>query len=148
MKVQVKIGIASDHAGFNLKQLVASWLESRGVEVVDFGTNSLESCDYPDYVHPLAQAIEAKEFKYGVAICGSANGVCMTANKYQNVRAALCWLPEIAELARRHNDANVLCLPARYLSPEIAVEILTKFFEMPFDGGRHADRVAKIAKKA
>lgn len=144
MNTPITIGIASDHAGFNLKELVKSYLETRNIMSRDFGTDSLESCDYPDYIHPMGRAIEAGEIQYGIAICGSANGVCITANKYQGIRAALCWEVEIAELARRHNNANVLCLPARYISPEKAIEITEKFFSTPFDGGRHETRVNKI----
>lgn len=145
MSYNLTIGIASDHAGFQLKELIKSFLETRNIGTQDFGTNSTESCDYPDYVHPLAQAIESKALRYGIVICGSGNGVCMTVNKYPSVRGALVWLPDLSEMARRHNDANVLCLPARYLKPEQALEIVRIFFDMPFDGGRHQTRVDKIA---
>jgi ribose 5-phosphate isomerase B len=145
MNPNLIIGIASDHAGYSLKELIKSYFESRNLFSRDFGTNSTESCDYPDYIHPMGRALEAGDIHFGVAICGSANGVCITANKYQHVRAALCWEVEIAELARRHNNANVLCLPARYISPEKAIEIVESFFGTPFDGGRHETRVNKIA---
>jgi len=145
MNPNLIIGIASDHAGYSLKELIKSYFESRNLFSRDFGTNSTESCDYPDYIHPMGRALEAGDIHFGVAICGSANGVCITANKYQHVRAALCWEVEIAELARRHNNANVLCLPARYISPEKAIAIVESFFGTPFDGGRHETRVNKIA---
>ena len=140
----MKVGIGSDHAGVELKPVIKKYLEDRGYSVEDFGTNSTDSCDYPDYVHPLADAIEAGDLDMGVVICGSANGVSMTANKHQGIRAALSWLPEIASLGRQHNDANVLALPARYLSDEEAVMITKAFFDAEFEGGRHQRRVDKI----
>jgi ribose 5-phosphate isomerase B len=141
------IAIAGDHAGFTYKAALKAHLEHLGYTVRDYGTNSEESCDYPDYVHPLAQAVEKGEFPFGIVICGSANGVCMTANKYQGIRAAIVWESELATLARQHNDANVLCLPARFISLEDAKLFAQLFLETPFEGGRHQRRVDKIAKK-
>ena len=138
-----KIGIACDHAGYDLKELLTGYLSAKGFEVFDFGCNSEESCDYPDYAHPLAE--EAGEFPRGVAICGSGEGMAMTLNKHQKVRAALCWTPEIAHLTRQHNDSNVLVLPARFISNEEAVAMLDEWLNTEFEGGRHERRVAKIA---
>ncbi len=140
-----KIYIGSDHAGFDLKEKIKDLLANMGYLVFDQGTHSKESCDYPDYAHPVAEAVDQGKSKYGIVICGSANGVCMTANKHQKVRAALCWMPEIAKLARLHNDANVLCLPARYLTNEEAEEIVKIFLTTDFEGGRHERRVKKIS---
>lgn len=140
-----KIYIGSDHAGYDLKEKLTILLKNQGFEVFDQGTNSIDSCDYPDYAHPVADAVEQGKSKFGIVICGSANGVCMTANKHQGVRAALCWTAEIAELARLHNNANVLCLPARYLEDGVAEEILEVFLKTDFEGGRHERRVNKIA---
>jgi ribose 5-phosphate isomerase B len=139
------ISIGSDHAGFELKQHLISVLQDLGNEVVDKGTYSLDSTDYPDYAHPVADSVESGDASLGVLICGSANGVCMTANKHAGVRAAIAWLPEIASLARQHNDANVVCIPARFLSQEMAVDILKSFISTDFEGGRHSRRVDKIA---
>lgn len=141
------IGLASDHAGFELKGFVTEWLKKRGLKTKDFGTHSTDSCDYPDFAHPLALAVEAKECNLGVAICGSGNGINMTLNKHQGIRAALCWTDEIANLARLHNDANVLVMPGRYVSTEEADKILTQFFDTEFEGGRHQNRIDKIPVK-
>ena len=141
------IGICCDHAGFPLTQFVVQWLEENGYEFKDFGTYSPESCDYPDFAHPLAEAIEAGECYPGIAICGSGNGIAMTLNKHQGIRAALCWSPDIAELGRQHNDANVLVMPGRFVTNHIAASILKKFFSTPFEGGRHQRRVEKIPVK-
>lgn len=141
----LSIGIASDHAGFELKEFVKAYFETKQVCLYDFGTNSSDSCDYPDFAHPLAEAIEKGSCQFGIAICGSANGITMTVNKHQACRAAICWLPELAALARQHNDANVLSLPARFISKEEAIEIIDKFFESEYEGGRHQRRVEKIA---
>lgn len=138
------IGLASDHAGFELKQYVKQWLDAKGWPYKDFGTYSTESCDYPDYAHPLALAVEAGECYPGIAICGSGEGISMTLNKHQGIRAALCWIPQIAHLARQHNDANVLVMPGRFITPEEANPILTEFFNTPFEGGRHQKRIDKI----
>ncbi len=141
----ISIGIASDHAGYELKEKVKAYLESQNVCVYDYGTQSTDSCDYPDYAHPLANAVEKGSCEFGIAICGSANGISMTVNKHQGCRAAICWLPELAALARQHNDANVLSLPARFITTEQALEIVKTFFENDFEGGRHQRRVEKIA---
>lgn len=138
------IAIAGDHAGFYYKTEIKHHLEELGYVVRDYGTESDASCDYPDYVHPLAQAVEAGEYPLGVVICGSANGVCMTANKHEGIRAAIAWEPELASLARQHNDANVICLPARFISLDLAKELVKIFLETPFEGGRHQRRVEKI----
>lgn len=138
------IGICCDHAGFALKQYVKEWLEAKGMEYKDFGTYSTESVDYPDFAHPLASAVEAGEVYPGIAICGSGNGISMTLNKHQGIRAALCWTPEISGLARQHNDANVLVMPGRFITNKEADEIMTRFFNTPFEGGRHQRRIEKI----
>ncbi len=138
------IGICSDHAGFDLKQYVKSWLEKKGWVYKDFGTYTADSCDYADFAHPLASAIEADECYPGIAICGSGNGINMTLNKHQGIRAALCWTPEIAELARKHNNANILVMPGRFINFKEADEIMTKFFNTDFEGGRHQRRIEKI----
>lgn len=142
-----KIGLCCDHAGFELKEYVKQLLLDRGLEVEDFGTHSTESCDYPDFAHPLGFAIEAGEVYPGIAICGSGNGISMTLNKYQGVRAALCWNAEIAGLARAHNDANVLVMPGRFISNEEAVKAVDAFFQTPYEGGRHQRRIDKIPVK-
>ncbi len=140
----MKIAIGGDHAGYDLKLKVIEKLEKEGHEVKDFGPYSAESCDYPDYVHPLAQAVEAGEFKFGIVICGSGNGVNMVANKYQGIRSGLCWEPELAEMTRLHNDANVLAVPARYIPEEKGLAIVDAFINTEFEGGRHQKRVDKI----
>jgi ribose 5-phosphate isomerase B len=138
------VGLASDHAGYDLKQYVKQWIESKGWQYKDFGTNSTESCDYPDYAHPLALAVEAGECYPGIAICGSGNGIAITLNKHQRIRAALCWTPELSILARKHNDANVLVMPGRFISEDMADKILQEFFKNSFEGGRHQRRIDKI----
>ncbi len=140
-----KIGIASDHAGFELKKELKEYLGGKGYEVVDFGTDSEASVDYPDFAHPLAAAVEYNSVDFGVAICGTGNGICMTANKHQGVRGALCWQPEIAALAKQHNDANVIALPARFISADMAKRILEAYIDAKFEGGRHQRRIDKIA---
>ena len=139
-----KIGMASDHAGFELKGYLKEFLIIRGYAVEDFGTYSAESMDYPDVAHPLANSVSAGECNLGIAICGSGNGISMTLNKHADIRAALCWTPELAALAKLHNDANILSLPARYISKELAEEIVTTFLSSEFEGGRHLCRVNKI----
>lgn len=139
-----KIGLASDHAGFELKQFVKIWLEASGLEYQDFGTYTPDSCDYADFAHPLALAVEAGDCYPGIAICGSGNGINMTLNHHQGIRAALCWIPEIAHLARQHNDANVLVMPGRFITTEEADKIMTEFFNTEFEGGRHLRRIEKI----
>ena len=140
----MEIAIAADHAGYQLKDTIKEYLQSKGYQLKDYGTNSDQSCDYPDYAHPLAKAINDGEYKLGILICGSANGVNITANKHQNVRSALCWNVEVAKLARQHNDANVVALPSRFISKELAIEIVEAFISTEFEGGRHANRVNKI----
>ena len=141
------IGLASDHAGFELKEFVKQWLEQKGWEYKDFGTYSTASCDYPDFAHPLAEAVEAGECYPGIAICGSGEGISMTLNKHQGIRAALCWIPEIARLARQHNDSNVLVMPGRFIDTATAYQIMTEFFNTAFEGGRHQARIDKIPVK-
>jgi ribose 5-phosphate isomerase B len=140
-----KIAIGCDHAGFEYKEELKAYLERSGYEVKDFGTYSKESTDYPDFAHPVADAIEKNQFQVGVLICGSANGVAMAANKHKGVRAALCWLEEVASLARHHNNANIVCLPARFISYELAEKITDRFLHENFEGGRHERRVSKIS---
>lgn len=140
----MNISIGSDHAGFAYKEAIKLHLEKAGHQVTDCGTFTEASCDYPDYAHAVAASVEKGETEKGVLICGSANGVCITANKHAGIRAALCWEQEIASLARAHNDANVVCLPARFISLESANEITDIFMSTPFEGGRHANRVNKI----
>ena len=144
---EMTIAMASDHAGYNYKHLIRLFLEDNGAKVKDFGCDSTDSCDYPDYAHPLAEAIEKGEYDFGIIICSTGNGICMTANKHQGVRAALCWEPRLAELARQHNDANVLGLPANFVSAPLALDIVRTFFQTDFEGGRHERRVNKIALK-
>ncbi|MBI1221913.1 MAG: ribose 5-phosphate isomerase B [Bacteroidetes bacterium] len=141
----MKLAIASDHAGYELKEKMKLHLTQMGHEVEDFGTNSTESTDYPDYAHPLSASVESGKNQLGILICGSGNGVCMTANHHAGIRAALAWNKEIAELARQHNNANVLCLPARYISTEEAFAITEAYLNAHFEGGRHERRVEKIA---
>lgn len=140
---KIKIAIGSDHAGFEYKELLKDYLSD--YEVKDFGTHSLDSVDYPDFAHPVASAVESKEFAFGILVCGSANGVAITANKHQHIRAAICWLNEIAALCRQHNDANILCIPARFVSQDLAKEMTTTFLNTDFEGGRHGNRVNKIS---
>lgn len=142
-----KVAMCSDHAGYELKCIIQGYLESQGVEYADFGTNSTDSCDYPDFAHPCAEAIEKDECFPGIAMCGSGNGIQMTLNKHQGIRAALCWTVELAQLARQHNDANVLVLPARFIEPTLALDIVDAFLNTEFEGGRHVNRVNKIAVK-
>lgn len=141
------VGLCCDHAGFELKEFVRGWLKAKSMEYKDFGTYSTDSCDYPDFAHPLALAVEAGECYPGIAICGSGNGISMTLNKHQGIRAALCWTAEIAHMARLHNDANVLVMPGRYISTQEADMIMTEFFDTSFEGGRHQKRIDKIPVK-
>lgn len=143
----MKIGIASDHAGYELKEILKEELVLLGYKVEDFGTNSSASMDYPDVAHPLAKAVESKLLPFGIAICGSGNGISMTVNKYPGIRAALCWNEELAKLARNHNNANILSLPARFITPQEAKAILRSFLSSEFEGGRHETRVNKIPCK-
>ncbi|MCR5435058.1 MAG: ribose 5-phosphate isomerase B [Bacteroidaceae bacterium] len=138
------IGLASDHAGFPLKEHIKTYLDEHGLAYKDFGTHSTESCDYPDYAHPLARAVQNGEVSRGIAVCGSGEGISITLNKHRGIRAALCWTPEIAGLSRRHNDANILALPGRFITPEEADAIVDVFLTSTFEGGRHQRRVEKI----
>jgi ribose 5-phosphate isomerase B len=141
----VNIAIGSDHAGFTYKTALIEWLKRNGHSLKDFGTYTADSADYADFAHPVALAVENKEFELGVLICGSANGVAITANKHQGIRAAICWNEDLAALARQHNDANIICLPERFMTLDVAEKALARFLTTPFEGGRHAKRVAKIA---
>lgn len=141
------LGIAADHAGYELKNTLIEYLKELGYEVKDFGTHSAESMDYPDVAHPLAEEVESGKLEKGIAICGSGNGISMTLNKHQGIRAALCWNTELAALARQHNDANIVSLPARFIDTETAKAIVKTYLESDFEGGRHQRRVEKIACK-
>ena len=142
----LRIGLCSDHAGYEMKQVILEHLKAKNpAELKDFGCFSPESCDYPDYAHPMATAIEKGEFDYGISICGTGNGISMVLNKHQGIRAALCWNEEIAILARRHNNANVISLPARFITEEQALAMIDAFFTTGFEGGRHQRRIDKIA---
>ena len=138
------IGLASDHAGYELKQYVKQYLEEQGITYKDYGTYTAESCDNPDFAHALAKGMETGEVERGIAICGSGEGISMTLNKHQHIRAALVWVPEIAKMTRMHNDANVLVMPGRYISCDTAREIMNQFLNTPFEGGRHVRRIEKI----
>ena len=140
----MKVAIGGDHAGFEYKAELIKYLSANEFEVKDFGPYSAESCDYPDFAHPVAEMVEQGLAAAGILICGSGNGVCMTANKHQGVRAALCWTEELASLARQHNNANVLCIPARFVSQELAGKMVKIFLSTDFEGGRHERRVEKI----
>lgn len=142
-----KIAMASDHAAYGLKEIIKPYLQEKGYEVVDFGTNSSASCDYADYAHPAALAVERGECEFGVAMCGSGNGIQMTLNKHQGIRAALCWLPELGALSKQHNNANFLVLPARFISEYLAKETVDAYLGAEFEGGRHQARVDKIPVK-
>lgn len=139
----MKLAIGSDHAGFNLKSFLIGKLEA-GHEVKDYGTYSEDRADYPDFAHPVAEGVEKGTYELGILICGSANGICMAANKHQGIRAAVCWNEEVSELARQHNNANIICLPARFVDPEAAWKMVALFLSTPFEGGRHEARVNKI----
>ena len=140
-----KIAIGADHAGFEYKEKLKKYLQGNGYEVKDFGTHSADSADYPDFAHPVANAVELGGYNVGVLICGSANGVAITANKHQGIRAAICWNEELASLARQHNNANIVCLPARYVEYSDAEKIADRFLHAEFEGGRHERRVSKIS---
>ncbi len=141
----VPIAIGSDHAGVDYKKNLVAFFSDNNIAYKDFGTFDSASVDYPDYAHPVAMAVENKEACFGILICGSANGVAITANKHQGIRAALCWKNEIAQLARQHNDANIICLPARFITQEEALNMVQTFMNTEFEGGRHQNRVDKIA---
>ena len=144
MEIPKTISIGSDHAGYEYKEAIKLYLQKENLEIIDVGTNSLASCDYPDYAHALAKTIEDGQSEFGILICGSANGVAITANRHSQIRAAICWLPEIASLARQHNNANVICIPARFVALDDALEMVRIFMTTDFEGGRHANRVSKI----
>ena len=139
------VAIGADHAGFDYKTIIINLLKSKGLIINDLGTYSSDSVDYPDFAHPVANAVEKGEAGFGVLICGSANGVAITANKHQGIRAAICWNEEISKLSRQHNNANIICIPARFVSTAVAENMVTNFLETSFEGGRHANRVGKIA---
>lgn len=142
---QLPLALGCDHAGFELKEAVKKLLQENGWTVEDKGTYSTDSTDYPDYAHPVASMVETRASSVGILICGSGNGVCMTANKHAGVRAALCWNEEIAALARQHNNANIICVPARFVSQELAFSMIDTFLSIAFEGGRHERRVEKMA---
>lgn len=139
------IAIGSDHAGYDYKEELISFLEGKGLAFQDFGTHSKDSVDYPDFAHPVANAVEKKEAAFGILLCGSANGVAITANKHKGIRAAICWGEEIAQLAREHNDANIICIPSRFVREGDAEKMVALFMTTDFEGGRHSRRVEKIA---
>lgn len=138
------IAVGADHAGFEYKAMIVEMLQGKGLEVKDFGTHNKDSVDYPDFAHPVANAVESGEAACGILICGSANGVAITANKHQGIRAAICWTNNVAMLARQHNNANIICLPARFIAPPAAEEMVNIFLSTDFEGGRHEARVAKM----
>ncbi len=138
------VAIGSDHAGFEYKEDLISFLEGKGINYKDFGTHSTDSVDYPDFAHPVATAVESGDYCFGILLCGTANGVAITANKHAGIRAAICWGEEIVKLVRQHNDANIICIPARFVREGDAEKMVQLFIETPFEGGRHANRVAKI----
>ena len=142
--ISLPIVIGSDHAGFEYKQQIIEWLQNSSLLVSDFGTESLESVDYPDFAHPVAANVEQGEAAFGILLCGSANGVAITANKHQGVRAGLCWNKDVAKLVRQHNNANIICIPARFVSLELAIDMINIFMQTAFEGGRHQTRVDKI----
>jgi ribose 5-phosphate isomerase B len=139
------IAIGADHAGFEYKRELVNWLKGKGYQVSDKGTLDTSSVDYPDFAHPVAEMVEKGEAAFGILFCGSANGVAITANKHQGIRAGLCWQNDIAKLVRQHNDANIICLPARFIALEQAKQMVELFIETPFEGGRHQNRVNKIS---
>ncbi len=141
----MRLAIGSDHAGFEYKEKLKTFLISLNHELKDFGPANANSVDYPDFAHPVAKAVEENKFDLGVLLCGSANGVAMTANKHQGIRAAVCWTEELAAIVRQHNNANIICIPARFVSVELAEKMLIKFLTTSFEGGRHENRVNKIS---
>lgn len=143
--LSLPVAIGSDHAGFELKESIISFLDGKNIPYKDFGTYSTDSVDYPDFAHPVAKEVESKKASFGILICGSANGVAITANKHQGIRAAICWGEELAELARKHNDANIICIPGRFVREKDAEKMLDIFINSEFEGGRHENRVNKMA---
>lgn len=144
LQPDLPVAIGSDHAGFEYKEFLISFLDGKGISYKDFGTYSADSVDYPDFAHPVAGAVAEGKASFGILVCGSGNGVCMTANKYEKVRAALCWGDELAALARQHNDANILCIPARFVTEKDAEKMVDTFLSTPFEGGRHQNRIDKM----
>ena len=143
--LSLPVAIGCDHAGFELKESIISFLDGKGLAYKDFGTYSTDSVDYPDFAHPVAKEVESQQASFGILICGSANGVAMTANKHQGIRAAICWGEELAELARKHNNANIICIPGRFVREKDAEKMLDIFINSEFEGGRHENRVNKMA---
>ena len=141
----MKVALGGDHAGFEYKTNISEALTARGIEIKDFGPFTEDSVDYPDFVHPVADAVEKEGFDFGILICGSGNGVAMTANKHQGIRAAVCWNKPLASLSRQHNNANIICLPARFITYDLAIEMVDTFLSTDFEGGRHKTRVDKIS---
>lgn len=139
------IAIGADHAGYEYKTMIVDMLTAKGYKIKDMGTHSKDSVDYPDFAHPVSEAVESGEAACGILVCGSANGVAITANKHQGIRAAICWTANVAELSRQHNNANIICLPARFVAPPAAEEMVNVFLSTPFEAGRHQQRVAKMA---
>jgi len=139
------VAIGSDHAGFEYKKQIIDWLEHSSLSINDFGTNSLASVDYADFAHPVASMVEQGEAAFGILLCGSANGVAMAANKHQTIRAGLCWNSEVAKLVRLHNNANIICIPARFVTLELAIDMINIFMQTNFEGGRHQARIDKIS---
>jgi ribose 5-phosphate isomerase B len=139
------VAIGSDHAGFEYKEEIISYLEGKGLKVKDVGAHSMDSADYPDFAHPVATLVEREQAAFGILVCGSGNGVAITANKHQGIRAAICWGEELSRLARSHNNANVLCIPARFVNDAATKQMVDIFIDTPFEGGRHENRVRKIA---
>ena len=147
LKPGLPVALCSDHAGYPTKEAIKRWLDEQGIAYKDFGTHSEESCDYPDFAHPCAAAVEQGECYPGIAVCGSGQGVNMTLNKHEDVRSALCWNVEVARLARQHNDANAIALPGRFINDKEAIQMIEAFLTVPFEGGRHQRRIDKIAPK-
>lgn len=143
--ILLPVAIGSDHAGFEYKIQIIDWLKKSNFLVTDFGTDSEGSVDYPDFAHPVAKSVEKQTSAFGILLCGSANGVAITANKHQKIRAGLCWNKEVAKLVRLHNDANIICIPARFVTLELAIDMINVFFQTSFEGGRHQTRVNKIS---
>ena len=141
----MKLAIGGDHAGFDYKQKIFHDMQQQGYEIEDYGTHNPDSVDYPDFAHPVASFVEANPDSLGILVCGSGNGVAMAANKHSGIRAAVCWNEELARLARQHNNANILCIPARFVSPQMATSMISAFLSEQFEGGRHANRVHKIS---
>ena len=145
LNLSLPVAIGSDHAGFEYKTKLIRWLQDQGFQFLDKGVHQNSSVDYPDYAHPVADSVERKEAGFGILICGSANGVCMTANKHAGIRAALCWQTDVAELTRQHNNANIICIPARFVAFEYARQMVEIFMQTAFEGGRHQLRIDKIS---